>query len=106
MSRWCPINFSGSKVCSHDWNENKQRARNVPWLQQTFAGEEDCVTRPKNVCAGGFHDYHAYSLEMMVVVSCTHNQSLVYLLANCDKVIKHSADAVSVLSHNDTATIF
>ena len=25
-----------------------------PWLQQTFVGEEDCVTSPKNVCVGGY----------------------------------------------------
>ena len=64
--------------------------------------EEDWMTRPKNVCIGG---YHAYRREMMVVVSCNHNQSLVYLLANCDKVIKHGISAVSVFSHKVTATI-
>ena len=25
-----------------------------PWLQQTFVGDEDCVTSPKNVCLGGY----------------------------------------------------
>ena len=25
-----------------------------PWLQQTFVGEEDCVTSPKSVCVGGY----------------------------------------------------
>ena len=25
-----------------------------PWLQQTFLGEEDCVTSPKNVCVKGY----------------------------------------------------
>ena len=60
------------------------------------------MTRPKNVCMGG---YYAYRREMMVVVSCTRNQSLVYLLVNCDKVIKHSISAVSVFSRKVTATI-
>ena len=33
---------------------SRHEARNVPWLQQTFVGEKDCVICPKNFCVGGY----------------------------------------------------
>ena len=33
----------------HDWQLSI-----FPWLQQTFVGEDDCVTNPKSVCLGGY----------------------------------------------------
>ena len=50
---WSPADL-WVKVCSHDRDASKQRKRMFPWLQQMFVGEEDCMTRLKNVCAGGY----------------------------------------------------
>ena len=52
-SRWCPLNFSGSKVRSRDWDASKQKARNVPLASADFRGGGDCVTSPKNGYVGG-----------------------------------------------------
>ena len=52
-SRWCPLNFSGSKVRGLQLIEMRATKGKgmFPWLQQTFVGEEDCgLTIPKNVC--------------------------------------------------------
>ena len=37
-SSWCPLNFFGSKVCSHDRDVSKQRARNVPLASADVRG--------------------------------------------------------------------
>ena len=44
-SRWCPLNFSGSKVGSLDRDASKQRARNVPLVSADVRGGGSCLTR-------------------------------------------------------------
>lgn len=46
-------NFSGSKVCSLDWDVHKQRERNVPLVSADVLGKEGCVMNLKSVCVGG-----------------------------------------------------
>ena len=52
-----PLNFSGSKFAAKKkmirTRANKGQGM-FPWLQQTFVGQEDYVTTPKNVCIGGY----------------------------------------------------
>ena len=48
-----------------------------PWLQQTFVGDEVCVTSPKSVCVGGYIGAHTG-----VVVSPDYSSIIVGRIKN------------------------
>ena len=41
-----------------------------PWLQQTFEGEEDYVTSPKNICVAGYRCMGRSGKECHLLVYC------------------------------------